>query len=232
MQFHSPSVVQAVPAAMAEPVPVVPELLPLPVLAGAAEDATGVEATTLEATDATGVEEANGAEVAWDDGTVAKTPPEIGAAEEVATAAEVVALEAAAEVAEDPDPAVAVALPETAFPHPAPVGATGVAVEMPSCSSESPGLGNFKSWESTEVHWLPMFAVNISGRALYAAVSRSISWVMLRAMSSSSSLRLDEDAVRVIGAQFMYISRLPILLNQVQASVAVPVGRVVGIVKE
>lgn len=42
MQFHSPSVVQAVPAVMAEPVPVVPELLP--VLAGVDEDATAVEA--------------------------------------------------------------------------------------------------------------------------------------------------------------------------------------------
>jgi hypothetical protein len=56
---------------------------------------------------------------------------------------------------------------------------------------------------------------------------------MLRAMSSSSSvLRLPAAAVRETGAQFMYISRLPILLNQVQANVAVPVGRVVGTVKE
>jgi hypothetical protein len=35
----------------------------------------------------------------------------------------------------------------------------------------------------------------------------------------------------LIGAQFMYISRFPILLNQVQASVAEPVGREVGTVK-
>jgi hypothetical protein len=45
-------------------------------------------------------------------------------------------------------------------------------------------------------------------------------------------LRFEADAVRVTGAQFMYISRLPILLNQVQAKVAVPVGRDVGTVKE
>jgi hypothetical protein len=35
----------------------------------------------------------------------------------------------------------------------------------------------------------------------------------------------------VIGAQFMYISRLPILLNHVQARVADPVGRADGMVK-
>jgi hypothetical protein len=35
----------------------------------------------------------------------------------------------------------------------------------------------------------------------------------------------------VIGAQFIYISRFPILLNQVQASVAEPVGRLLGTVK-
>jgi len=39
-------------------------------------------------------------------------------------------------------------------------------------------------------------------------------------------------AVRVIGAQFMYISRLPILLNHVHARTAVPVGSVEGTVKE
>ena len=54
---------------------------------------------------------------------------------------------------------------------------------------------------------------------------------MLRVIRSSSSLRFDEEPVIVTGAQFMYISRFPILLNQVQARVAVPVGRVVGIVK-
>lgn len=37
--------------------------------------------------------------------------------------------------------------------------------------------------------------------------------------------------MRVTGAQFMYISRFPTLLNQVQASVALPDGRSVGMVK-
>jgi hypothetical protein len=54
---------------------------------------------------------------------------------------------------------------------------------------------------------------------------------MLRSMRSSSALRLPAAAVIVTGAQFMYISRLPTLLNQVQAKVAVPVGRVVGTTK-
>lgn len=65
-----------------------------------------------------------------------------------------------------------------------------------------------------------MLAVNMSGRALKAAWSRAM-----------RSLRLLEPPVSVTGAQFMYISRFPTLLNQVQARVALPVGRVVGIVK-
>ena len=48
---------------------------------------------------------------------------------------------------------------------------------------------------------------------------------------SMSSLRLEEPEVISIGAQFMYISRLPTLLNHVQARIALPVGRFVGMVK-
>jgi hypothetical protein len=102
---------------------------------------------------------------------------------------------------------------------------------VPSFSTESPGLGKARSVESTVPHPLLILAVNMFGRALKAAVSRSMSWVMLRVMRSSSSLRLDEAPVMVTGAQFMYISRFPILLNQVHARVAVPVGSDVGIVK-
>lgn len=105
---------------------------------------------------------------------MAKTPPETAGAEEATTAEE--ALEAGAEVAEDPEPAVADA-PATVLPHPDPVGATGVAVAVPSCSTESPGEGNFKSVESTVPQLFPMFAVNMFGRALNAAVSRSMSMV-------------------------------------------------------
>lgn len=43
--------------------------------------------------------------------------------------------------------------------------------------------------------------------------------------------RFEDEAVSEIGAQFMYISRFPTLLNHVHARVAVPVGKSVGIVK-
>lgn len=90
----------------------------------------------------------------------------------------------------------------------------------PSCSTESPGSGKRTSVESTVPQPLPTLATNISGRALYAAWSRS--W-----MRAASRLE-DEPPVMVMGAQFMYISRLPTLLNHVQARVAEPVGRLLG----
>jgi len=138
MQFHSPSVVQAVPAVMAEPVPVVPVLVP--VLAAVDEDATGVEATTtLEAADATGVDEATATEVA-DEATVAKTPPETEAEAEEATLAAEVAWEATTELAPDEPPVAEAQVP---------VGvARALDVAAPSCSTESPGLGKRRSVES------------------------------------------------------------------------------------
>jgi len=177
MQFHIPSVVQAVPAAIALPVPVVPVLAGLATGAAelAATEATGLEATTgLAATE----EAATGAAVAevWvpaDEATVAKTPPETAGADEAATGAEVAT--DAAEVAPVPDPPVVAAAPATVLPHDDPVGATGVAVDPPSSSRESPGAGNLRSVESTVPQPLPMFAVNIFGSASKAAVSRSMS---------------------------------------------------------
>jgi hypothetical protein len=41
----------------------------------------------------------------------------------------------------------------------------------------------------------------------------------------------DEEPVMVTGAQFMYMLMSPTLLNQVQARVALPVGRELGTVK-
>jgi hypothetical protein len=102
-------------------------------------------------------------------------------------------------------------------------------VAIPKFSTDSPGFGNRRSVLSTVLQPGPILATNISGRALKAAMSRSANWVAFRVSRSLS--RLDEPPVRVTGAQFMYISRLPILLNQVHASVASPVGRLVGIVK-
>lgn len=221
MQFHVPSVVHAVPAAIADPVPVVP------VLAGVdAEEA--FEAGALDATGLAEVADALAADVA----TVAKTPPETGFEEATPAADEALGAEVAADeaavVAPDPELPVAVAPPQ-------PVGGAvaAAAVDPPKDSTESPGLGNTTSDESL-VPQPPapkMLAWNMSGRALKAAVSRSMSWVTLRASRSSSS-RLVDPAVMVMGAQFMYISRFPILLNQVQAKVASPVGSDEGISKE
>lgn len=173
MQFHIPSVVQAVPAAIALPVPVVPVLAGL--AAGAAElAATGLEATTglAAAEDATTGAAVAGVCVPAEEATVAKTPPETAGADDAAGAE--VATEAA-EVAPVPDPPVVAAAPATVLPHDDPVGATGVAVDPPSSSRESPGAGNLRSVESTVPQPLPMFAVNISGSALKAVWSRSMS---------------------------------------------------------
>lgn len=162
MQLNMPSVVHAVPAAIADPVPV---------LAGAAEEAMGValEATALDFTteDATGAAEvATGAEA--DVATVTKTPP--WPAEVALEAAAEVALEATEVTTEapDPDPAEAAPVaPATAAPQDGPVGATGFAVAVPKSSRESPGFGNIRSVESTvpQDSW-GIFATNMFGRAL------------------------------------------------------------------
>lgn len=47
----------------------------------------------------------------------------------------------------------------------------------------------------------------------------------------SETERLDEALVTVTGAQFIYISRLPIRLNQVQARVYLPASMPSGMVK-
>lgn len=148
MQFHSPSVVQAVPAVIAEPVPVVPVLA--------------------------GVGEAAGAEVALDapadDAIVAKTPPVAAGDEDATTAAGVVVLDAVAIEA----PPVAT----TAAPQDGPVGVAVAEVDNPNCSSESPGSGKTTSFESWVLHEdVGILATNMFGRALNAAVSRSISMV-------------------------------------------------------
>lgn len=155
MQFHSPSVVQAVPAVIAEPVPVVPVLA--------------------------GVGEAAGAEVALDapadDAIVAKTPPVAAGDEDATTAAGVVVLDAAALEA----PPVAIEAPPvatTAAPQDGPVGVAVAEVDNPNCSSESPGSGKTTSFESWVLHEdVGILATNMFGRALNAAVSRSISMV-------------------------------------------------------
>lgn len=177
MQFHIPSVVQALPAACTVPEPVVPVDVP-ELGAGEAEEATGLATGATLGADATGAADTTGsagatgawvASLAADVGTVAKTPPGIPPAAVVGLG------EAAAEVAPDPDPAVAVGFPATADPQ-LPVGACkALEVAEPSRTTESPGLGNLTSVESTVPHPFPMLAMNMSGRALKAAWSRSMS---------------------------------------------------------
>lgn len=155
---------------------------------------------------------------------VAKTPPKDGLLETRTPAVETVDLPVARLNGEEPEPVETTPdWPATAAAHPVPVGVARAAtfVDPPSCSRESPGFGKRTSFESAVVHPLPMFAVNMFGRALKAAVSRLISIARLVVAEEKET-----------GAQFMYISRLPILLNHVQASVALPVGKLVGIVKE
>ena len=141
MQFQSPSDVQAVPAVIADPEPVVPEL------AGAGDDATGDDAPTDGVDAAAGADagelgaEATGVEAAWEadePGVVPKnTPP--GTLVLVAIGADVVValLPAGA--------AVAAALAERQAAGSELVGRRAV---VPRVSTESPGLGKTTSKDS------------------------------------------------------------------------------------
>lgn len=102
-------------------------------------------------------------------------------------------------------------------PHLGPVG--GVSVPDPNFSTEAPGSGNWTSAESTVVQSVVgMFALNIAGKD---AAARSESSEKPRVSLRVVSLFFDPP-LTFIDAQFMYISRLPILLNQVQANVYDP----------
>lgn len=102
-------------------------------------------------------------------------------------------------------------------PHLGPVG--GVSVPDPNFSTEAPGSGNCTSAESTvSQSVVGMFALNIAGKD---AVARSESSGIPRVSLRVVSLFFDPP-LTFIDAQFMYISRLPILLNQVQANVYDP----------
>ena len=102
-------------------------------------------------------------------------------------------------------------------PHLGPVG--GVSWPLPNFSTEVPGSGNCTSAESTVVQSVAgMFALNMAGKD---AESRSDSSGMAK-VSLRSASRFWDPPLTLTDAQFMYISRLPILLNQVQASVYDP----------
>lgn len=89
-----------------------------------------------------------------------------------------------------------------------------------------PASGKLTSRLSIVVHPPGPFtlAIKIGGRALNAVSARET-------IISRTWERLLEDPPMVTWAQFMYISRLPILLNHVQASRAWPEGASLGTVK-
>ncbi len=110
----------------------------------------------------------------------------------------------------DPDP-------DPDAPHLEPLGA--VSAPVPNFSTEAPGSGNCTSAESTVSQSLVgIFALNIAGKD---AVARPESSEAPRVSSRVAALFF-EPPLTLIDAQFMYISRLPILLNQVQARVYDP----------
>lgn len=102
-------------------------------------------------------------------------------------------------------------LPSSAPSRPGqfPVGSLMLALSL---VTSGPGFGNRRSKVSTVLQPLPALATNMSGRAEKATSGEP------------------EPAVMVTLAQFMYISRLPIWLNQVQAKTALPAGVSAGTV--
>jgi hypothetical protein len=103
---------------------------------------------------------------------------------------------------------------EPVEPHD-PLGALVPLLLFSVTSAAGPGSGNLTSFVSTVAHPLLTFATNIFGRAAKATGSAA-----------------PAPALMVTLAQFMYISRLPTLLNQVQAKTAGPAGVSAGTAKD
>lgn len=104
-------------------------------------------------------------------------------------------------------------------PHLGPVGGVKTSALLAlAISTDEPGDGNFTSVASAVVQSVTgMFATNMSGNEAVARPASSgiaYSSVSLREVSL-----LLEAPVTLMEAQFMYISRLPTLLNQVHARV-------------
>lgn len=151
---------------------------------------------------------------------------------------------AAEEAVPEPDPAAteevepgapaAGAAPELPFEEPEdappqPAGGSFIRVwGLPAFSTEPPGLGKMMSMSlvsrgSRQAPMLPMLALNMSGKegSRLKISSEAYSLVVLKNWESSAS-RFFLPPVTVTGAQFMYISRLPMRLNQVHARVYSP----------
>ena len=161
------------------------------------------------ATDGAAAAEAPEAAIEGDDGLDEPEPddPEPDEAESAAGAVEL----DPDEVEFDPDDDAAP--PPAGTLHFGPVGA--VSVPLPSFSTEAPGSGNCTSWESTvSQSEVGMFALNMPGKDVARSDSSGMPMVSLR-----ESALFADPPLTLIDAQFMYISRFPILLNQVQARV-------------
>ena len=116
-------------------------------------------------------------------------------------------------------------------PHLGPVGGVKTfALLALAISTDCPGSGNLTSAPSAVVQSVAgMFAMNMSGKE---AVPRSeSSGIAYSSVSLREVSLLLEPPVTLIEAQFMYISRLPTLLNQVHARVYAPGAMPVGIEK-
>ena len=130
-----------------------------------------------------------------------------------------VEFEAGVELLDADEPEAALEPPRLTsdFPGQVPVGATGAA-PVPAFCRPGPGSGNCKSALSTVLQPLPIFATNMAGREA-SRLPKIESFMASYSVVLVSRLTFEPPPVTVIGAQFMYISRLPILLNQVHARV-------------
>lgn len=125
--------------------------------------------------------------------------------------------EAAGAADEEPELEPALEPPAAAW-HPLPTGAAK-ALGLLFTTRLGPGSGSCTSLLPTVVHWFPILAKKIGGRS-EKAVSRG-----------PRAFRLELPPAIVTLAQFMYISRFPSLLNQLQAKSAAPDAASDGIVK-
>lgn len=164
------------------------------------------------------------------EGAAAATEGEAATAGAAAAAADIEGAAAgdddAAAAPEAPElPALEASVSDEAFdelpdaPHLGPVGGVKTSALLALASStDAPGSGNLTSAPSAVVQSVAgMFAMNMSGNEAVARPESSgiaYSRVSLRDVS----LLLDAP-VTLMEAQFMYISRLPTLLNQVHARV-------------
>lgn len=143
-----------------------------------------------------------------------------GAAEDIEGAA------AGAAAPEAPElPALEASVPDEApdelpdAPHLGPVGGDKASALLAlAISTDCPGSGNLTSAPSAVVQSVAgIFATNMSGNEAVARPESS--GIAYSSVSLKEVSLLLEPPVTLMEAQFMYISRLPTLLNQVQARV-------------